>query len=415
MPYTLAARTRVLCTFGAAFDGGTHRVLADGLPHLNRDLRLRLSFADLYSRPQFQREFADMGIATRDLGVQCPPFISFRSGLGRLVDSLRAVPDHWRIVAGLRRALQQADVVYVHTYKELVLATVARSLDRTRRPAIVWHCHGLDGAPPFAKTFARGCRCVIAISGFVAGTLAGMGLPPEQIRTVVNAIDFDRVRASAAIPPASPLPRRVAPGIVLLPAASLRPVKGMHALLQAAKLVPDAQVWLTGDTHDPAAAQYVSQLLAIASSPELTGRVHFLGFRPDIYSVMQAADIVCVPSTYLEGFGLVAAEAMCLGKPVIVSNRGALPEVAAHGEAALVIDPDQPASLAKAIEKLIVQKNYASRLGIAARTSAIQRFSYVRWAREVAAVLAAGASVAPTVRQPITDTVSTESPYESVR
>jgi glycosyltransferase involved in cell wall biosynthesis len=279
----------------------------------------------------------------------------------------------------------------------------------------VWHCHGLDGAPPFFQTFARECRCVIAISGFVAGTLAGMGLPPEQIRTVVNAIDFDRVRASAAIPPASPLPRPVAPGVVLLPAASLRPVKGMHALLQAAKLVPDAQVWLTGDTHDPAAAQYVKQLLAIASSPELTGRVHFLGFRPDIYSVMQAADIVCVPSTYLEGFGLVAAEAMCLGKPVIVSNRGALPEVAAHGEAALVIDPDQPASLAKAIEKLIVQKNYASRLGIAARTSAIQRFSYVRWAREVAAVLAAGASVAPTVRQPITDTVSTESPYESVR
>jgi glycosyltransferase involved in cell wall biosynthesis len=115
--------------------------------------------------------------------------------------------------------------------------------------------------------------------------------------------------------------------------------------------------------------------------------VHFLGFRRDIYSVMRIADVVCVPSVWHEAFGLVAAEAMALGKPVIVSNRGALPHVVHHGEAGIVFDPDRPQDLTAALRKLIAEPEYAKRLGAYGPSDVRRRFSYERWAREVAAVL----------------------------
>src|SRR5664280_672195 len=139
--------------------------------------------------------------------------------------------------------------------------------------------------------------------------------------------------------------------------------------------------------RDSAAGGYAEHLLVLSRSPKLSGRVHFIGFRPDIYSVVRAADIICVPSVCREGFGLAAAEAMTLGKPVIVSNRGALPEVVQQGEAGIIIDPDRPQDLTSALKRLIVDSQYAEHLGARAAFSARLRFTYERWARDVAAIL----------------------------
>jgi Glycosyltransferase len=62
------------------------------------------------------------------------------------------------------------------------------------------------------------------------------------------------------------------------------------------------------------------------------------------------ADVFVYPSHY-EGFGLPVLEAMTLGAPVITSNTSSLPEVA--GDAALLVDPNEPTQLAEAILKVI--------------------------------------------------------------
>jgi glycosyltransferase involved in cell wall biosynthesis len=219
--------------------------------------------------------------------------------------------------------------------------------------------------------------------------LREIGVPGESITTILNAIDPERIIAAANTPPIVPLPGRGTVAVVLVPTASIRPTKGVHVLLKAVQEIPALQVWVSGDLRDSMTGGYAEQLLNLSRSPELAGRVHFIGFRPDIYAVMRAADIVCVPSLSREGFGLVAAEAMALGKPVIVSNRGALPDVVEQGEAGVIIDPDRPPELTAALQRISTDSQYVQRLCAHATSYVRLRFSYTRWARDVAAILRA--------------------------
>lgn len=372
--------TRVLCTFGATYGGGILRVLTDGLPYLNRCPGIHLAFGDLFEREDVKAVFRGAGLTVAEVGVACAPYTSVRHGLARQIDKARAFPHYCLIAHRLRRAAESADVVYVHTYKELVLAAWSGA-------RVVWHCHGLDRAAPFTAQLAGLCAGVIAISVTVAEGLREIGVPGDRIATVLNAIDVERVLTLAAPPPIAPFSTRGAAPVVLVPTASIRRIKGIHVLLEAAQGVPELEIWIAGDMLDPAAGGYAEQLLALSRLPKLSGRVHFLGFRRDIYSLMRVADLVCVPSVCREGFGLAAAEAMALGKPVIVSNRGGLPDVVQQGEAGIIIDPDRPQELTGALQRVVSDSQYAQRLGAHAASYARKRFSYDRWTREVAAVL----------------------------
>jgi glycosyltransferase involved in cell wall biosynthesis len=98
--------------------------------------------------------------------------------------------------------------------------------------------------------------------------------------------------------------------------------------------------------------------------------VAMMGYRdqPDVLAAMSHAAIVVVPSRWEEPFGLVALEAMACGAAVIASARGGLPEVA--GDAALYVDPDDPAAIASAIRLLARDEPRRSALAEAGRRRA---------------------------------------------
>jgi UDP-glucose:(glucosyl)LPS alpha-1,2-glucosyltransferase len=100
--------------------------------------------------------------------------------------------------------------------------------------------------------------------------------------------------------------------------------------------------------------------------------VAMLGYRdhPDVLTAMRRAAIIVVPSRWQEPFGLVALEAMACGATVIASGRGGLPEVL--GDAALYIDPDDPAAIATAIRALARDEARRSALAEAGRARARQ-------------------------------------------
>lgn len=81
----------------------------------------------------------------------------------------------------------------------------------------------------------------------------------------------------------------------------------------------------------------------------LSNRIAFLGFRTDIPEIMHTADVVVVPSKW-EGFGLVAAEAMACGTPLVASNVPGLAEVV--GKAGILADPNDSTDFSDAIIKL---------------------------------------------------------------
>jgi glycosyltransferase involved in cell wall biosynthesis len=102
----------------------------------------------------------------------------------------------------------------------------------------------------------------------------------------------------------------------------------------------------------------------------------------DLPALYAGADLFVFPSQY-EGFGLPVLEAMACGTPVIVSNRGALPEVA--GEAGLYVDPENLSALAEAMCTVASDQTIRARMANAGLKQAA-RFSWTRSAAEMLAL-----------------------------
>jgi glycosyltransferase involved in cell wall biosynthesis len=131
----------------------------------------------------------------------------------------------------------------------------------------------------------------------------------------------------------------------MLAVGRMFPSKGFDVLLQAyAETERNAQLTLIGDGPER------EVLGRLARSLGLNGEVRFRGQqdRGQVLAEMAAADLVVIPSRH-ETFGLVALEAMALGKPIVASRVGGLPEVL-QGADALLVEPGDPAQLAEAIE-----------------------------------------------------------------
>jgi len=99
-------------------------------------------------------------------------------------------------------------------------------------------------------------------------------------------------------------------------------------------------------------------------------------------------DIIVCPSRF-EGFGLVAAEAMACGKPVIASNTGGLPEIIDDRETGFLVQPEDPVAMAEALTELIDNPALREKLGAAGRRKVGEKFSFTTFARQIEALYAA--------------------------
>jgi glycosyltransferase involved in cell wall biosynthesis len=106
----------------------------------------------------------------------------------------------------------------------------------------------------------------------------------------------------------------------------------------------------------------------------LSGRFRFLGFRTDVPRIVQAFDIVAVPS-HIEPLGNATLEAMAAGRPVIGSRVGGIPEMVVDGDTGVLVAPREPAALADAIARVVDDRALRSRMGAAARQRAATHFS----------------------------------------
>ncbi len=241
-------------------------------------------------------------------------------------------------------------------------------LPARKRMAVVHDIHVLrhrrdpDGFPEdYSKPYAawaplatlralRASDKVIAVSEFTRREiLASVGLAPERVVVVPNGLDhrkFRPVRGPEEI-------RRVAakyglPGSFYLFVGPRSRKKNLRLVVEAygAAGVPDGlrlPVVVAGDVRREA---------LYAPPPEkLADRFIFLGAVPDedLPALYSGARAFLYPSLY-EGFGLPVIEAMACGVPVVAADGSALPEVA--GGAALLVDPRDPRSLIRALEKM---------------------------------------------------------------
>jgi glycosyltransferase involved in cell wall biosynthesis len=311
-------------------------------------------------------------------------------GLGRTAGQFRAFITELRAhVAAIAPTLVHSNGLKTHLLSAWAIGGAV---------PLVWHLHDYVGARRVTVRLLRWLarRADLAIANSVsvatdAEAALGGRLP---VVVVLNAVDVAALSAGGP-----PLDLDAASGLEAAPAGTVRigllgtfaRWKGHLAFLDALAAIPVTVpvrgYVIGGPIYQTPGSQYtVDELSTKARQLGLKDRVGFTGFQTDRAAVLRSLDIVVHASTRPEPFGLVIAEAMAAGRPVITSGLGGAAELVRAGTDALTWDVRDPLSLARAIEQLVLDPGLRAALGARARDVALAKFAPARLADEVSAV-----------------------------
>ena len=200
---------------------------------------------------------------------------------------------------------------------------------------------------------------VVTVPSRYSATVAATayGLDARRIAVVPEPLDVAEWRRLFAA-----APRRSAPSPTVLAVGRMYPRKRFSDLLTAAVTlrarIPHVQIRIVGDGPESA------RLHALHARLNLGETVVFLGevSRQTLAVEYVGAHCFCLPSVQ-EGFGLVFAEAMAAGLPVIGCRAAAVPEVVLDGRTGVLVPPRSPAELAAALERLLLDEKLRKEMG----------------------------------------------------
>ncbi len=155
-------------------------------------------------------------------------------------------------------------------------------------------------------------------------------------------------------------------------------IKALNELTNRKKL----KLILAGDGEYFKEAQLLVKNLKLESKVIFTGFIH----NEDTHEYYNASDIFIFPTLRLESFGIVIAEAMACGKPVIASNIGSIPDVIDNGINGVLFPTGDFIELARQINILLNDQRYSSTLIQNAREKALERYGLDRMVEETITV-----------------------------
>ena len=298
----------------------------------------------------------------------------------------------WRLNAFVRQNRRRFDVVHdnqtlapamVEVDKVLPVVTtlhhpIAIDRDFAIAGAGVWWRRMLAARwHDFVKTQGRAARRLprfLAVSEASRDSYAARcGVDPERVSVSLNGVDHATFSPDPAV-------QREGDHIVTLASADV-PIKGLDVLIDALALLKgrgvEPRLTVIGSLRDGPARRALERT-------GLIDQVKFVsGLSNDELVDLYRRAGVFVSASRFEGFGLPTAEAMATGAPVIVSDGGALPEVA--GDAGLVVPAADPHALADALERVLGDDVLRASMGAACLNRAQIEF---RWDKHARAALA---------------------------
>jgi glycosyltransferase involved in cell wall biosynthesis len=196
------------------------------------------------------------------------------------------------------------------------------------------------------------------------------GVPAERLEVIPHGA-FDYLTRQAGEQPLPPELADVEKPVVLA-FGLIRPYKGTDLLLKAFRDLPDAELWIVGMPRmDMAPLRELAEAAA--------GTVRFIDrfvTDPEIPAYMRRADVVALPYRNIEQSGVLYT-ALAFGRPMVLSDVGGFPEIAAQG-AAVTVPPEDPAALAGALRELLEDPAARERLGAGALAAAEGAYSWER-------------------------------------
>lgn len=281
----------------------------------------------------------------------------------------------------LRRTVRdyEPDVIVVHLLPLNMLVLALRRLRLIRAPiAVVEHSHlSATERAENASTATRAWRrfaismlypraaAVVGVCADVAHDIAVRLTEPVNVVAIPNAIDVRRIRADAA---ALTEEAAFVAGLeypVLVAVGRLVHPKGFDDLLDAFEQVrahdacANSSLVILGDGPDRAALEAQGRRLGV------DGSVHFLGFVANPWAVMTQADVFVLSSRH-EGFGLVVAEAVACGLPVVSTDCESGPaEILRGNPSSRLVPVGDTAAMADAVCEVLTEAGGATPVELA--------------------------------------------------
>ena len=215
---------------------------------------------------------------------------------------------------------------------------------------------------------------VIAISRQIEQSLIAGGVSVKNVRTVYSGIDLSEKQLTHNGQAIRQMIGLSNEAVLLGTVANLFPRKGYEVMLRAlpaiVRAVPTVHYVIVGsDDHD-----YADRLKRLAQELKIADRVHIVGFQDPVQPFLAALDLYVHPAL-MEGFGIAVVEAMAMGKAVVATTTGGLPEVVAQGETGLLVPPGDVESLAAAVVSLLEDRVQREQMGRYGKARAQDRFS----------------------------------------
>ncbi|MFB3882803.1 MAG: glycosyltransferase family 4 protein [Armatimonadota bacterium] len=280
-----------------------------------------------------------------------------------------------RVIADFR-----PHIVHTHSFGASMIGAAACAIARSARLLVTIHNY-----PPGTGTMApsgagrgwafdrviRRARHIITVSDALRRDL--VSAYPEAMAkssTIYNGVETQRpvsrepskVRAEHGLPATGPLVGMV---------ARLAPQKGILEYIRAARVVADAYppavFVLAGD------GPLMQEAVGLRQELGLEQRLYLLGHVPQARDLIAALDLLVIASLS-EGSSVVAMEAMSLGRPVVATTVGGVPEVVVGGETGILVPPGDPDALAAGVLDLLRDPERAAEMGERGRQRAVREF-----------------------------------------
>ena len=327
--------------------------------------------------------------------LRIPYLLEFDSGRGSLKDVLREV----------HRAFVKIDPDIIHAHNFFCCLAASMVIERARAKLVFTY---YDTPPLTSSKFGVGAlrdvnlieafvsfifrRCpfevLIALSRCYEDYALTMGVPKHKLRLVYPGVDTTIFSQGGD---GSEMKARIgfaADDRVVCCPVRIIPRKGLLNLVCAmAELEQEAKLFITGGGVTPTQldSEYYERVVALIEALELQDRVSIgassivMREMPEVYAM---SDLVVLPSQR-EGLGLILLEALASGVPVVATRTSGVSEVISDGQTGMLVEPNSPFQLARAIDKLLAQPRLAKQLSEKGRKLVEAKFNLDVQARKI--------------------------------
>lgn len=250
----------------------------------------------------------------------------------------------------------------------------------------ICHVKAFEKPGWIVHTFARAVDLGICMTAAVRDYCEAHGLKAKRMTVIYDGLDtegFRPARDAAAV--------RKELGIALTAplvgiVGNIQHWKGQAVVVEAIRevraVVPEIRCLMVGGVHRNGAV-YAQDLKRSIAGHDLQSHVICTGVREDVADLMAAMDIVIHASVAPEPFGRVILEGMALGKAVIATNIGGVPEFVQDTVTGRLVPPSDPQALARTIRELLGDAAYREQLGHQGRQEVRRRFDIQHHVEEI--------------------------------